>query len=214
MKNENSTLTNEISHLQSENTTRKNDIGCLNNENKSIKTQIETLHQNNNDLNNEINNQKLEFDKLLSRSEDMEQKMHNDKIIITCTLEKNRSIIETLSKKLKIPKEQMDGLIVENFGNLQNKFIIKSITSTAKSNFFKAAKTERPHDLFINEFLTKKREKLLYDLRTMKRQGRFSSVYTFNGDIYVKYQNNNTSFNIKSLNDILNANAPSYDCKN
>ena len=211
IKNENATTKNEIGYLRSENSTRKNDVTILKNENKSIKAQIEILYQNNNDLKIEVNDDKLEIQKLLSKAEDIEQKMHNEKIIITCKLEKNRSIIETISKKLKIPMEQMHGLVAENFGNLEDKFLIKTINSTIKSKIFKAAKTERPNDLFVNEFLVKRRQKLMYDLRTMKRQGRFSSVYSFNGDIFVKYHNNNNYFHIKSLNDILDANATSYN---
>ena len=126
-------------------------------------------------------------------------------------MEQNKTLTETLSSKLNIPLKELDDLIFQKFGNFNNKFVAKVSNSSLKSRMFKAVKTARPENVFINEFLTKKRENLMYELRNFKRQGRLTSVYSFNGKIYVKYPNNIVAFHVNNLSDMLNPNAQTFE---
>ena len=203
----------ENSNLKTENLNLKNEISALNPGNNDMQSDNLNLQNSNKILNNEVLSQKKEIRKLSFNLEDLEQKFANDKIIITCnSLDNNKSLLENLSSKLKLSSKELDGLVIEKFGNLQNKFLVKIPKTSTKSIIFVAAKKEKPRDLYVNEFLVKRREKLLYDLRMLKRnEGRFVSVYTFNGDIYVKYNHTDMPFLIKSLDDVMDPNAPVYD---
>ena len=143
--------------------------------------------------------------------------MHNEKIIVTCKLEKNKNIsikenlCKSLSKKLKLPLAVVDIASAEPFGNMENKYIIKVPNFTVKTMLFRAVKLTKPKDLFLNEFLIKARQNLFFELRQMRKNGELYSVYSFNGQLFVKYSLDGPSFRVKSLNDIMNPNARNFE---
>ena len=75
----------------------------------------------------------------------------------------------------------------------------------SKLALFKAARTIRPHNLSINEFLTPKNAKLMYDLRKMKFEKKnLHSIFSLSGRVYVTYVEGGDKHEICNLSDVRN----------
>lgn len=71
----------------------------------------------------------------------------------------------------------------------ENKHLKISVNSSeCKIRILKSFKREKPDGLFVNEYLTKNRSKILYKLRQLRKENidQIKSVYSFAGNICVK----------------------------
>ena len=136
--------------------------------------------------------------------DEMDQQHRQNKIIVQCPTINNQSsprenVIHNMETHLKIPKTKLDNISVSKLGST-NKFLVTLPYFELKGEIFKASKQLKPRGMYINEFLTEKRAKLFYECRMKKRnENCFSSVYTFNGRVYVKVDGGPSQW-IKYLN--------------
>ncbi len=123
----------------------------------------------------------------------MEQRTKNDEIIISGSSVNadSNNLICDMSKlicdELKISPEVVKSLFFRKIGKGKHSVLVNVPVSSVRSAFFVAARTIRPRNLYINESMISSRDKLLYDLRKLKREKKcFHSVFSLFGKIYVK----------------------------
>ena len=76
---------------------------------------------------------------------------------------------------------------------------IRLSSKTRKVALIKSIKTARPENLFINDYLTKSRSGILFQLRTLRKSDpRVSSVYTLGGSVCCRLTNNDKVYHINS----------------
>lgn len=81
-------------------------------------------------------------------------------------------------------------------------FLIKFATYQQRERVWLAKKKLRSTRLYVNEDLTKKRNALLWQARTAKREGRLSECWSMDGRIYAKKPGDDRKHQIKCLEDI------------
>ena len=154
---------------------------------------------------------KSELGRITNRMDDLEQRNVNNKVIIHMKNFKplpnkslKESVIGTLDSHLPLERNALVDIKISNFGNVENKFVLDLPNQQTKRLLFKTIKTKKPNDIYIYEFLIKKRHQLLYELRQLKRNddGLFHSVYSFNGIIYVKYSRDSQPVSINDIREI------------
>ena len=109
-----------------------------------------------------------------------------------------------LKEKLALDDSTMSDIRIRRTSRRNNsKFLLHLGSPAVKNLIFRSMKTHHPDDMFLNEYLTKRRENIFYQLRKMKaEEKKFHQVYTFHGDIFVKYNSNDSPKQISSLADI------------
>ena len=111
---------------------------------------------------------------------------------------------ESLKSALALSDATMNGIRMRRASRTNKaKFLLHLDNPAIKGELFRKMKIQKPSGVYLNEFLTKHRESILYQLRRMKRDERkFHQVYSYHGDIFVKYTSNDTPKLIRSLSDI------------
>ena len=111
--------------------------------------------------------------------------------------------VSKLSEILKISPSSLKRSDYKLFG-LQKKCILVTAQNTSdRAAFFEAARTVKPKNLSVNEFLPPAQAILLYELRKMKfEQKNLSSVFSVGGKIYVTYEQGGEKYEIKTINDV------------
>ena len=83
-----------------------------------------------------------------------------------------------------------------------NKVRVKLPNQEDRSALFTAVKSNRPRDLFVNDYLIPSRDKLLYEIRTKKQELGIHSVFSFRGQIYIKKSGDSEKILVRSINEI------------
>ena len=109
-----------------------------------------------------------------------------------------------LTNVLALPETTFDNVSVRPLSKrASNKYHLTFPDVITKMALFDAKKRRSPSGLYIQDFLTRSREELLYNLRRMKNvDKKLSAVYSRNGNIYVKFPGNDTASLVRNLNDI------------
>lgn len=97
-----------------------------------------------------------------------------------------RDVKDVLSQTLRLSTNFLDRFVFRRIGSDGNKIFATALDEVDKSALFTTVRSLRPDNFYVNEYLTKENADLFYQLRKMKKDGHFSSVYSFRGDIYVK----------------------------
>ena len=116
------------------------------------------------------------------------------------TAEYRKKSISTILilEKLKLSTDTVEAKQVSKFGDTG--FLWHLDSHDIKQKLIKAARTAKPEGIFVNKFLIKKKLELLKELRKMKNDDeKFSSVWTRNGWIFVKDDENSDPREIKKL---------------
>lgn len=71
-----------------------------------------------------------------------------------------------------------------------------------RAAIFTAVRKIKPNGLYINEFLTPRRQELLYELRKLKKEERIFSAFSSNGKIYYRLSNDSDRVLVKSMSDV------------
>ena len=155
-----------------------------------------------NDIHEHDNTIKLRIDAL-------EQNVNNN--IILC----NGSFIDGIGEDVLTDKikEKITDLVPEiiprdivNASYLgANKKLAKivCVSANVKNTILRTIKKKKPNDIYFNEFLTRHRHNLFYQLRQLRKENReIKSVYTRNGSVYYKLQLNDQYHKVSSVDDI------------
>ncbi len=155
--------------------------------------EISSLKSENAELRNRSVIQEEKIVSLDQRVDDMEQRTKNDEIIISgssVNADSNnliRDMSNLICDELKISPEIVKSLSFRKIGKGNHSVLANVPVSSVRSAFFIAARTLKPRNLYINESLIPSRDKLLYDLRKLKREQKcFHSVFSLFGKMYVK----------------------------
>ena len=167
-----------------------------------------------------LDNEKLKTENTALRSEiisvnhrvdDMEQEANNGKIVLHIKNYQNNHnvnvktyVSETLNRRINLDPSFLDGVTVNKFGKFNDKFILEVSSMSMKSFLFKVIKEKKPRDIFVNEFLTRKRSQLFYEIRQKKKNDPrlFHSVYTYNGSIFLKHTKESQPIRIYDIDDL------------
>ncbi len=139
-------------------------------------TEISSLKTENTDLRNKSMIQNKQIISLYERIDDMEQHTKNDEIIISgssINADSNNlkwDMSKLICDELKISSEVVKSLSFRKIGKGKHSVLVNVPVSSVRSAFFVGARTIRPRNLYISESLISSRDKLLYDLRKLKRE--------------------------------------------
>ena len=88
----------------------------------------------------------------------------------------------------------------------KNKKILKIVCSSisVKKSLLYEAKKRKANNIYFSELLTSHRNKLFYKLRELKRRfpSKITAVYTYDGNLFVKFPVDNKYIMIRSYQDI------------
>jgi hypothetical protein len=79
---------------------------------------------------------------------------------------------------------------------------VKVPTFEDKMTLLKAARTVRPPNFYINEFLSRRQDNLLFEMRKLKSERGFHSVFSFKGKIYYTMSKGGKMILVKNLNEV------------
>ena len=97
-----------------------------------------------------------------------------------------QTAVATLRNELGIPENILRDTFIRRLGK-NTKFLVETPCNLAR-NMINAERTVRSNKVYINEFLTKSRSKLYYDLRNLQKLNEeiIAAVYVNDGKIYVR----------------------------
>ena len=169
---------------------------------------IQFLEEENSALKRKVSEEKLRMDTLENRLDDIEQDKRSHQLLISSPelADPKTSINETvelLSSKLHIRKEQFNGATVRKLGKQGNTVLLSLPNRHLHPIIFKRVRNYKPRNLFVNEFLIKKREAIYLYLKEQKKQDPsiFHSSFTFYGKIYIKKHANSEKILVQSINE-------------
>lgn len=190
-----SQLRNEIGSLTAKLNAALNQIKHLETENGQLKHHLEQNDIKIKKLEEEKAQQTTERQKLEKRQETIEQHSRLNKIVLRGTAFSynteniKTTTINTLAETLRLTKEQLKKSDFRVFGKKQQSILMTVCDHNDKLDVFAAVRKVKPNNMSINEFLTPTKANLIYELRKLKyeQEGRFHSVFSLNGNVYVTY---------------------------
>ncbi len=156
-------------------------------------TEFSSLKAENTDLRNKTNSNNEKIIALEQRIDDMEQHTENDEIIISgCSVKADsnnlkRDMSKLICNELKISLEVVKSLTFRKIGKGKHSVLVNVPVSSVRSAFCVTARSIKPSNLYKNECLISSWDKLLYELRKLKREKKcLHSVFSLYGRSYVK----------------------------
>ena len=112
--------------------------------------------------------------------------------------------INKLSSALHIPLENLKRSDFKLFGKQKKCLLVTTKNNIDRSELFKAARTVKPANISINEFLTPKKAKLIFDLRKLKfeKKKNIHSIFSLSGKVYVTYSVKGDKYEINDVSDL------------
>ena len=109
-----------------------------------------------------------------------------------------------LSTELKLPPATLAHYTYRKIGKQGRKRALITLRSTEdRAQFFAAARTLKPANLYINEALTPAKSRLLYEIRQFKKNSSTPFyVYTHFGEIFVKLDRNSNPVKVVNLEQV------------
>jgi hypothetical protein len=183
---------------------------------EKISKRVTSIEESVHDFQVSQNAMKQDYETVSQKSERLEKSVKDKQLLVTCEREfgcddKNleRVVYQCLENKLGLRKDQLCYIDVERLGRSKKTVVLSLPTLKLKNEMFmlkKRVRNENPNEVdgfFINDFLTSKRDKLFKELRRQqKEEGKFFSVFTFHGDIFIKTAANGNKKLIRSLSDV------------
>ena len=164
-------------------------------ENKAINDKVRHLENDNAQMKSEIKKLGERLESMEQKTDDMEQKDLSFLLTLRCKVPPateggvvSMGEVKTFVKhKLKLDDDVTGKISIRKLGETEDSYVIKVDSNKSKGQLFKKCKQEKPADFYVSEFLTKKRHKLMYDLRQLKQSdNRIERIYSFNGNIFIK----------------------------
>ena len=135
---------------------------------------------------------------LESSVEENERKLRLNKVLITYgefgvespTLQDD--VCKFLIDSMKLDPQMLNGTRVEKFGKGGHTLLIELPSTNVKKEIFKARANLRRNgnpicnNLFVNDFLTRRKVELFKKTRELKKNGKIQSTFTFDGNVYIK----------------------------
>ncbi len=110
-------------------------------------------------------------------------------------------VSDQISQVLHVGIEKIKCFSFQRLGKNKNKVLVRIPDTEDRIELFRAARTIRSTNLFVNDFLTPVRQ-TFFKLRKQKHQRGLHSVFSFRGQIYIKKMRDGDMILIKSLNDL------------
>jgi hypothetical protein len=107
-----------------------------------------------------------------------------------------------VSDRLHICKNKTDTFEYRRLGKDSNKMLVKVPNFEDKMSLLKAARTIRPPNFYVNEFLSRRQDKLLFEMRKLKSERGFYSVFSFKGKIHYTLTKGGKMILVKDINNI------------
>ena len=215
-------LGTEISKMRNENTKALNMM-------KGVNERVQKLEVENGTLNTKLNELEKKVEDLERKEDDRDQKELSNKVIVRCKIPSQREaptlsedgnaisalggnqtpslddVMTHLCDELHLGTDDRQLLSIRKLGMIENTYVIEIKNQSLKSKLFKNCKEYAPQDFFLNEYLTKKRHRLMFELRELKRDtstnGTIQRVYSFNGKVIIKKSGQVNPLQINTLSD-------------
>ena len=151
---------------------------------------------------------------LESKIEDNESKLLQNKVILTHkNLNANSTnlrmdVIKFFEEKMKLPPDVIYGFTVSKFGTGAHTLLVEFSVMKHKRALYKArralwqANDPIHKDLFINDFLTKKRAELMKLAREMKKKKQIHAAFSHDGNVFIKKDQGSTMIKIRDASDL------------
>lgn len=185
----------------------KNDIKNLQDENLKLKNSIQKLENRcNNNLDDLEQYGRRMNVRIAGINEDEEE--DTDQVVIDFAKRINVNIrpddidrCHRVKRREREPNPNVETPFQDDARPLE--IIVKFTNSKARLALMKGRATLRrsKSNVFINEDLTAGRKELTYECRKLRRANKISRVWTYNGNVYIK-DNNDTQFQIYSKTDL------------
>ena len=151
------------------------------------------------------------FSEINMRLDELEQESYNSKLILTvdpplCSTQSRDSteiVRNHLISELNLSESQVLALSAHRISSEMKKFILSINDQTARHAIFRKCKELKPQHLNINEFLTKRRHILMYDLRRLRdRNTQIKRVYSDHGRVYVTIDGRENPLLVMKIEDV------------
>jgi hypothetical protein len=190
-----------------------NKIAILENEKDNMNIKLQEQDNRISILENQLKNTQQFDEERITRIENQqersEQVARSNKIIIKGPAisyeadDLRTEVITKLSTILRIPQETLNNAEYRKFGKMGKCILMSAHDNNNKLSLFEAVRAIKPANLSINEFLTPAKAKLIYELRKLKyEEGKFHSVFSINGKVYVTHKQGGPETLINHISDI------------
>ena len=211
------TLSKQIGLMRNENAKSNNifreltgKVHKLEQSNAVICGQVRHLENDNAQLRTEIRKLTERLDASEEKTDDLEQNTLSCSLTLRCEVPPpSEGATVTMAdvkmfvkNKLKLADDDMGKFSIRKLGQTDNNYAIHVDSYNLKGLMFKKCKEEKPADFYIGEFLTKKRHKLMYDLRQLKSTDRrIERIFSFNGKVFIRKTGTAQPIPIKKVSD-------------
>lgn len=196
-------ISTQLATANQEIATLKESVKVANNEIVLLKEENAVLKEENKDL-------KAKFTGINDRLLNIENKNPTGKIVLrgnslnTDAEDYKNEFDEVISNKLRIPKDKLKDVTYTRLGQNSHGIIATVPDGGLRGEFFKSARTTRPTDFYVSEFLTRDKDRLFHDIRRKKKEREINifSVFSFHGRIYVKKLRESQKQLIEQISDL------------
>ena len=196
----------------------------------TIERNISEINLNINDIKTKLSNMENEIDIVkeeqskqrkdliaLKNNDDLEKYAKQKQLVITdddfrfgdaSPSDVEKKVLLCLKNKLNVDNATLNYIDVNRLGKTGNAAIISLPTLRVKYQLFREFKVwKEDHEnekFFLNEFLTKKKSLLMKSLRDLKKDnpGKIHAVFSYNGEIFIKYQEGGDRIRINNTADV------------
>ena len=220
-------LTEQVKGLRSDIGATRNDISETNKKIDDTLARVCTLEEDNKELNAKatqletrvatLESGTLQSDivqGIESRLDEIEQRTMHSKLILSTvepiqlvqdTRHQTSAISSYLTENLQIPANELVSISAHQMGNTKKKFTIDVGDPDLRYKLFAKCRTLRPQGFFLSEFLTKKRHKLLYDIRKLRESTpNLKKIFTNHGRIFIVVDGLENPKPVDTLDDVKN----------
>lgn len=118
------------------------------------------------------------------------------------------TVKRVIKDALKLPDGLINQIAISKFGRSTSTVLLDLPSLAARFTIFERKSKLRTNEtykyLYINEFLTKRNAELMKQARKRKKEKRLHSVFTLNGQVYVKRSEGGEKQLILNVNDLDN----------
>jgi hypothetical protein len=180
----------------------------------SLLDRVEKLEKRDSEYLEQFRSQEKRITELESRIEENDRKSMLNRALLTyenintASESLKTDVTKFLTLELKLAPLIMNGLTVSSFGRGNHTVLLEFATFEGKRELFRAKKSLYNQDknkyksLYVNEFLTKNKAELLRKARSMKKENKFHSAFSFDGRVYVRIHEKDDRMIIQDMTDL------------
>jgi hypothetical protein len=152
------------------------------------------------------------------RTEEQDRKTALNKVLLTYEKINTSSnslradVSKILTAEMKISPEVVNGIVISKFGRGNHTVMLELSSLETKREIFRGRKNLSNDDkikyrnLYVNEFLTRKKAELLKKARDLKKNRRIHTAFSFNGKVYIKLHVDDDKIIVRDMSDLLKIN--------